>query len=184
MLPVTLDDAGFPTSTSELEPLKERALPNLPCVVHAAPLIVPLLPFPDASPAVDPLPSSNAYAATASNVALWATADEMRLGRTSPSPTAPRNSKLFRRDGFGVRPVPSGEATTNAALGLPHRAMIHRPRSAASQTADRKRHGGQMPERRVRRVGRRAATALKLEVCTVAAMDFVYPVVNGRKRVR
>ena len=50
--------------TRALVPLNCNALPNLPAVDQVALLIVPLLPFPDASVTVVPGPSSNAYAAT------------------------------------------------------------------------------------------------------------------------
>ena len=45
--------------TRLLVPLNESALPNLPAVVQVAPEIVPLLPFPEASVTVVPVPSSN-----------------------------------------------------------------------------------------------------------------------------
>src|SRR5450755_1250797 len=62
--------------TSALVPLNRNAPPylpdaqaeerrrHLPDVTQVALLIVPLLPFPDASATVDPDPSSNPYAAT------------------------------------------------------------------------------------------------------------------------
>ena len=50
--------------TSELVPLNCNALPYLPDVAQVAFVIVPLLPFPDASVTVVPDPSSNPYAAT------------------------------------------------------------------------------------------------------------------------
>jgi hypothetical protein len=43
-------------------------LPNLP-VTHVAFAIVPSFPFPDESSTVDPVPSSNEYAATSPGVA-------------------------------------------------------------------------------------------------------------------
>ena len=48
---------------ASLVPLKDKALPNLPAVVQAAPLIVPVLPAPDASAVMLPLPSLKPYAA-------------------------------------------------------------------------------------------------------------------------
>ena len=50
--------------TCAFVPLKTSALPNLPAVVHVAPLIVPVLLFPEASVTVVPLPSLKLYAAT------------------------------------------------------------------------------------------------------------------------
>ena len=50
--------------TSALVPLNCSALPYLPAVAQVAFVIVPLLPFPDASVTVVPDPSSNPYAAT------------------------------------------------------------------------------------------------------------------------
>src|SRR5262245_4852051 len=45
-------------------PLNERAFPYLPNVVQVAAPIAPVFPPPDASPTLDPAPSSNEYAAT------------------------------------------------------------------------------------------------------------------------
>ena len=50
--------------TFALVPLKTSAPPNLPAVVHVAPLIVPVLLWPEASVTVVPLPSLKLYAAT------------------------------------------------------------------------------------------------------------------------
>jgi hypothetical protein len=44
--------------TQLFEPLNESADPNLPAGLHVAPLIAPVLPFPDVSPAVLPDDSS------------------------------------------------------------------------------------------------------------------------------
>ena len=52
------------TLTRALVPLKKRALPNLPAVDQVAFESVPVLPLPDRSAVVVPLPSSNPYAAT------------------------------------------------------------------------------------------------------------------------
>jgi hypothetical protein len=46
-------------------PLKDSAFPYLQLVVQVAPLIWPVLPFPEASAVVEPLPSSSPYAASA-----------------------------------------------------------------------------------------------------------------------
>jgi hypothetical protein len=51
--------------TDAFVPLKESAFPNFPAVDHVALEIVPLLPLPDRSTVVDPLPSSNPYEAIA-----------------------------------------------------------------------------------------------------------------------
>ena len=50
--------------TRAFVPLKFKALPYLPEVVHVAPLMVPLFPLPDASFTTVPVPSLNPYAAT------------------------------------------------------------------------------------------------------------------------
>ena len=54
--------------TKRLVP-NDSDLPNFPVVLHVAPLIVPLLPFPEASPTTVPVPSLNEYAATSPLVA-------------------------------------------------------------------------------------------------------------------
>src|SRR5712692_5772764 len=51
-------------TVTKLDPLKERALPNLPCADQVGPVSVPVLEFPDASAVVVPVPSLNEYAAT------------------------------------------------------------------------------------------------------------------------
>ena len=61
---VRCSDAASGIVTSALVPLNCNALPNLPDVDQVAFVIVPLLPFPDASATVVPDPSSNPYAAT------------------------------------------------------------------------------------------------------------------------
>src|SRR2546425_301892 len=50
--------------THEFVPLNPSALPTSPAVVHVAPLIVPVLLFPEESATVVPAPSANPYAAT------------------------------------------------------------------------------------------------------------------------
>jgi len=55
--PVRSSDAASGTVT-QLFGENTRALPKRPCVVHVVRLVVPLLRFPDTSPAVVPLPSS------------------------------------------------------------------------------------------------------------------------------
>src|SRR6266536_1558726 len=52
------------TVTQLLAPLKDKALPKRPDVLHVAPVIVPVLLLPDRSVTAVPLPSLNAYAAT------------------------------------------------------------------------------------------------------------------------
>jgi hypothetical protein len=61
---VNCSDAALLIVTKALFPLKLKASPYLPDVVHVAPLMVPLFPLPDASLTTVPLPSLNAYAAT------------------------------------------------------------------------------------------------------------------------
>src|SRR4051812_14998640 len=56
--------AASGTVTRAVVPLNDSAPPDLPAAVHVAPVIVPVLPFPDASLTVVPVPSLNAYAAT------------------------------------------------------------------------------------------------------------------------
>jgi hypothetical protein len=60
---VNCSDGALLTVTEALVPLKLKALPYLPEVVHVAPLIVPLFPLPDRSVNTVPLPSLNPYAA-------------------------------------------------------------------------------------------------------------------------
>src|SRR6185503_16518630 len=52
------------TVTTELVPLNESAAAVLPAVVHVVPDTVPVLPLPDRSVTVVPVPSLNEYAAT------------------------------------------------------------------------------------------------------------------------
>src|SRR5437868_1779714 len=52
------------TLTSALTPLNARASPNLPAVVQVAFVRVPVLPLPDASAALVPVPSLKPKAAT------------------------------------------------------------------------------------------------------------------------
>ncbi len=51
------------TVTSAVDPLKDRACPNLP-PAHVAPLITPVFPLPEASATLVPVPSLKPYAAT------------------------------------------------------------------------------------------------------------------------
>src|SRR5690348_1934552 len=64
MLPVNCSDAVLPRFTKAVVPLNVSALPNLPAVVHVAPLSVPVLLFPEASAVVVPVPSLKAYPPT------------------------------------------------------------------------------------------------------------------------
>jgi hypothetical protein len=59
MPPVSCSEAVCGTVTRALVPLKTSAPPYFPDAVHVAPLIVPVLPFPDTSATVLPLPSLN-----------------------------------------------------------------------------------------------------------------------------
>src|SRR5581483_6543886 len=52
------------TVTSEFEPLNTRALPYLPEAVHVVLVVLPLLPVPEESATVAPVPSLKEYAAT------------------------------------------------------------------------------------------------------------------------
>src|SRR5262252_8572703 len=61
---VNCSDGALLMVTKALLPLKDKALPYLPEVVHVAPLMVPLFPLPDWSFTTVPLPSLNPYAAT------------------------------------------------------------------------------------------------------------------------
>src|SRR6266850_3317300 len=63
----TFRDDGAATLTPCASPPSSRPLPNLPPVVHDAPVVsAPALPFPLTSAIVMPFPSLNAYAATGS----------------------------------------------------------------------------------------------------------------------
>src|SRR6266550_3709610 len=65
---VSRNDAESGTITRAFVPLKLRALPNLPSVVHAAFPVLPVFPFPDVSATVVPTPSLNEYAAISSAI--------------------------------------------------------------------------------------------------------------------
>src|SRR6516162_3642376 len=67
---VNCSDAALLMVTKALLPLKDKALPYLPEVVHVAPLMVPLFPLPDISLTTVPLPSLNPYAATKPGVGV------------------------------------------------------------------------------------------------------------------
>src|SRR5947208_10877721 len=67
---VNCSDVALLMVTRAFVPLKFKALPYLPEVVHVAPLMVPLFPLPDASFTTVPLPSLNPYAATRPGAAL------------------------------------------------------------------------------------------------------------------
>src|SRR5262249_60798587 len=56
ILPVICNRAGLPRSTYLVDPLKLNALPFLPPVVQVAPKMDPVMPLPDASFTVVPLP--------------------------------------------------------------------------------------------------------------------------------
>src|SRR5215475_11477894 len=62
------------TVTRLLVPLKERALLNLPPVVHVAPEMAPVFAFPEASATVPPVPSFKPYAAAKFGVGTCAIA--------------------------------------------------------------------------------------------------------------
>jgi hypothetical protein len=74
--------------TQLLVPLNESAPPKRPEALQVAPLIVPVLPLPDASAVVPPPPSLNPYAAT-SPVCAAAGSGTARSGRMA-QPTASR----------------------------------------------------------------------------------------------
>ena len=57
---VSCSDAALGTVTTALVPLNTSAPPYRPAAVHVAPLITPVLPFPEASTTVVPAPSLNA----------------------------------------------------------------------------------------------------------------------------
>ena len=57
-------EAASATVTMSLTPSNDSEPPNLPFGDHVAPEIEPLLPLPEASRSVVPLPASNEYSAT------------------------------------------------------------------------------------------------------------------------
>jgi hypothetical protein len=61
---VSCNEAEFATVTQLDDPSNESAPPNLPTLAHVVLVSVPVLPLPDASAVVVPLPSLNPYAAT------------------------------------------------------------------------------------------------------------------------
>ena len=64
IIPVILSGVGLPRLTKLVVPLKTRAFPNLPAVVHVVPVRLPVIALPDASAVVVPVPSLKPYAAT------------------------------------------------------------------------------------------------------------------------
>src|SRR5438046_10434344 len=56
MLPLGVSATGLPRSTKLEVPLKVRASPYLPCVVHVAPVIVPVMQLLEVSAVVEPNP--------------------------------------------------------------------------------------------------------------------------------
>src|SRR5436190_9691911 len=64
VIPLVRSKESESFTVTRLNPSKLRALPNLPWLVQVAPLIVPVLPNPDTSVTVVPLPSSKLYPAT------------------------------------------------------------------------------------------------------------------------
>ena len=75
----------IPATTWLLVPLNESALPCLP-VTQVTLVSVPVFPFPDASAVVVPVPSLNAYAATAVNVVAL---DVVALAIAEYGPSSP-----------------------------------------------------------------------------------------------
>jgi len=76
--------------TTELVPLNESAAAVLPAVVHVVPDTVPVLPLPDRSLTVVPVPSLNEYAATRP---VWAPADPAPNPSIRTRPTAARAAR-------------------------------------------------------------------------------------------
>src|SRR5687768_1633477 len=64
MPPVRSSELASATVTQLLEPLNDRALPNLPAADHEVFARTPLFPRPDVSAVVLPAPSSKPYAPT------------------------------------------------------------------------------------------------------------------------
>src|SRR5258705_10716954 len=61
---IKCNDGASGIVTSDALPSNDRALPYLPAAVQVAPINPPVLPVPEASVALVPLPSLNEYAAT------------------------------------------------------------------------------------------------------------------------
>src|SRR3954463_14202634 len=88
ILPVICNVAPLPTSTKEVLPLNDSALPARPPAIQLAPLSVPVLLFPDASAVVEPDPSLNPYAATRPSICTCVGTTVQRRSptvRTNPS---------------------------------------------------------------------------------------------------
>jgi hypothetical protein len=80
-------------------------------------LIVPVLLFPDASPAVDPPASANEYAATSPADALRATGAERRLPTTRSAMTARSKALVELRPWPPEREGTASRSSTNVRDG-------------------------------------------------------------------
>ena len=86
---VTSSEAESGTVTRSFTPSNESALPKRPAGVHAAPLIAPALPRPEASATAVPAPSLNPYAATGVPAGGGAVAIVSVTGTVRGEPCAP-----------------------------------------------------------------------------------------------
>ena len=89
-------------ATELLLPLNDSAPPYLPAAVHVVPEVEPLLPVPDPSPAVVPVPSLKPYAATRPGGAAAACA-VVRPQATAMAPTRHTNPASMRVNGVPYR---------------------------------------------------------------------------------
>src|SRR5437773_3760937 len=89
---VRCSEAESGTLTREFVPLKRSALPYLPAVVQVAFEIVPVLPLPEESATVVPLPSSKPYADTrpGATVACVVALAGLETGPRLPAPSIAR----------------------------------------------------------------------------------------------
>src|SRR5262245_23505472 len=90
-------------------PLKTSPPPKRPAAVQVAFWIVPVLPEPDASATVVPVPSPNEYAATG----LWASAGPAARAMLRPTATMNETARRRRADVADARSMPS-RATSRA----------------------------------------------------------------------
>lgn len=85
---VRLSEAESLTVTRAFEPLKERALPNLPALVLVALSTVPVFPVPEESVVVAPEPSLNPYAATSPGAEIAGDDEGSQAAKNTPASAA------------------------------------------------------------------------------------------------
>ena len=140
--------------TRALVPLKESAPPYFPDVDHVVFDVVPLLPVPEASPTVVPLPSLNEYAATSPGVAarVEPTANSGSISSAAASAKAARDRLAEHADSADqanhyrhhppspeARNADSGSSTRQRQTSFPGRSARSQLSAATWPSADRRR---------------------------------------------